>query len=175
MAFNTTDSLRRILNRDKFNNFISDADLEDFLEEANKELFNLINRRFELDIYTTNYDNRGDLIKTYDIILSPVNEVKEVRVNDEIVDESNYSIDLDLGYVKFNENYDLSINDKIKIYYTPEVYVTAELYLARYNVLAMLNNQNSEGETQPLVNNAEKIKDKHLNRILNKVVVTSYS
>ena len=174
-SLNSVSNLRRILNRDKFNNFITDAELQEFLDEANQDLYNIINRRYELDVHLVRYDRKGNLQRRYEIILSPLLSVDSVEVNDEEVNTSEYDIDLDKGNITFTEGYDLSPNAEVKIYSTPKIYESAELYLARYNVLAMLNNENSEGETQPIVTNAEKTKDNYINRIHNKPVVTSYS
>ncbi|RLA75224.1 MAG: hypothetical protein DRG78_20720 [Epsilonproteobacteria bacterium] len=151
MAYTTIDDVKRILNID--DNSITDAEIEDFIDEAHRFLLADIGR--DNAIYRTylDYDKFGNLDKTIELPFKPIESVEEVRVNGDIT--TDYTIDTSNGKVTLTG--DVSAGDHIKIKYTPSIYKDYETYRAAIDIiLRTLINTDSNVVNNLLQNYKEK-------------------
>jgi len=123
-----------------------DIDFEKNLRQANNRLESTVGRRF-IEYKTIEFEDETDVETDWSNLESFDKVVNVNGEGNEIVDDSNYSVDLSTGTISFDQSY---VDDNffeglvLKLYYVPTAYKDLELYFAQRNIQEMQTIQTTD-------------------------------
>jgi len=174
-TFNLPADVRRVLRLDSGNNYLTDAEIQSYLDEAQNWLYTEIKRKYERDFFTVVTNSVGNTQVIYALSLAPINSVLKVLVNDvEKTVTTDYTVDTDLGEIIFVEGV-VTVGDKVKVYSVPTAYELAELYIAARNISIGTNLINLDGQNNPVVQNFDTLINNYMNVITSRVMVATWA
>lgn len=138
MAYNTIATIKRYLALESADQTISDADLTSFLDEANAELFFLIKKKEERDIFRVGYTEHGTTQSKFRLALSPASSISKITQNGTVLDSGDYSLET-TNKEEVEITASLAIADTIEIHYVPTAYEIAERYMCLMTCIQRMN------------------------------------
>lgn len=144
MALNTPTELENVL--DDTGEEYTDAELVPRLRRANNRLSTLVGKRF-IEPKEIEFKEETEVSLDFPRLVS-FDKVVNMSEGNEVIDDSNYSIDLDNAEITFDQSY---VDDNffeglvLKFYYIPESFKDLELYLAQRNIQELQTIQTTDG------------------------------
>lgn len=144
MALNTPTELENVL--DDTGEEYTDAELVPRLRRANNRLSTLVGRRF-VEPKEIQFEEETVVSLDFPRLIS-FDKVVNVSGGNEVIDDSNYSVDLDNAEITFDQDY---VDDNffeglvLKFYYIPDSFKDLELYLAQRNIQELQTIQTTDG------------------------------
>jgi len=173
VSYNTPAEIRKILHIDSSNQVLTDIEIQVYLDEANAELSTQIKKKYQNDLFKGKYKSDGVTIDpNFKFSLNPVSTIYKVLINDTLLLNTDYSLDLELNILTISKAFEF--NDKISIYYTPKVYHFAEAYLCCHNILISTSLNGTGGEQTIILENIINKKNRFLSLISSNLIVGSY-
>ena len=133
----------------------NENELQDELDRAHRKLDSKVGREF-VEYKQVELDDQSDFNLDFSELIS-FNNARFLERN-ELIDESNYTVDTELGSVSFNTDFaddELSEGDKLKFEYVPVRFKDLELSMAVLSILRTTSLQTREGETTISVEEAK--------------------
>jgi hypothetical protein len=176
MSYNEPNDIKRILLLEDENQTIEDDELQEYLDDAQEELYAEIQRNRETESFrfkTTDLDD-NDLVEF--VLYFRVQEITEVRdkTNNEVIDSDNYELVKNNQAIKIDtDTADLDEGIDIEIDYIPYNYKLCEKAIAVVNILSRLAPFQNEQINPNLMVWREKKKN-YINLILGRFGTGSY-
>lgn len=130
----------------------NDLDFDRKLRQANDRLVSMVGRRF-VEVKRIQYEDET----TIDLDFNALESFDKVVLNNEIVDNSNYTANLNDATIDFNQSYvddNFQEGTELKFYHVPSIFRTLELYIAVRNILetetVVTNDEVTNTQTQKL-------------------------
>ena len=173
-SFNTTATMRRILRIPAGDESYTDTELQEFLDEAQADMFSEIKRQKEIDTFCVDWNKWGAVQTEHKFLLAPVTSVFEVYANGVLVSNTDYTLNADRDVLIFLNDI-LNLGETIEIYYIPDMYTTTERYLCAYNIKITENLLNQDGNSVNLSANYEKKYKRNIQILKNKIRMATYT
>lgn len=123
----------------------TDIDFSRKLRQANNRLSTTVGRQF-IEPKEIVFEDETEVNLDFPRLVS-FDKVVDMNDNNEIIDDSNYTVDLDTGKITFDQAY---VDDNfykglvLKFYYVPESFKDLELYFAQRNIQEMQSIQTTD-------------------------------
>lgn len=173
-SFNTVATMRRILKIPDGDDAYTDTDLQEYLDDAQADMFAEIKRQKEIDSFTVNWNKWGALQTEHKFLLAPVTSVFEVYGNGVLIDSGDYTLNTDRDVLTFL-NEVLIFGECIEIYYIPDMYKTTERYLTAYNIKITENLLNNDGNSVNLSAKYEQKYKRNIQILKNKIRMATFT
>ena len=147
MVFNNIEDIKKRLILESEDQTISDALIEEYLEEAEQEVYDNIRRKQEREVFYVTEDQEERFECYFNVL-----EVKKVYVNN-----SEYT-DYELVDDKFIKIEDLELFSKVEVFYVAEDYKLYERAIVIVNLMTRLNPMIAETTSTVYLNWANKKK-----------------
>lgn len=140
MAFNTIDEIKGKLLLETENQTMTDKQIQVYINDANEELFEEINRKAERDTFiieskpSENFSN-SSITRTICPFFN-VKKICSVKINDVFIDSDRYEISLEGDGITITE---LKIGDFVETITTPSNYKMLERAICIVNIRTRLN------------------------------------
>ena len=131
MAYNTVQELKKKLLLESENQTISDADIQTYIDDANVEMFDNIKRTMERDEFISEKSGTVTFYPFFNVSI-----IRRVKVNDEIIDTSDYSISFDGDGVEVQN---INVGDVVETFTIPINYKNLERAITIVNIRTRLN------------------------------------
>lgn len=159
MTLNTVEEIKKRLLLESEDQTIDDETIEEYIEEANEEMFDTIKREFERDVF---YADEGRYYLWF-----PAVSIEKVYIDGE--ETTDYALE---GSQKvLIEGYDSQ--EKIEIEYIPKIYKLYERAICICNLMTRLNPMVQEQPSTIYLNWSNK-KKKYESQLNNKFGINSY-
>ena len=138
MAHNTIEEIKNLLLLENENQTMSDEQIQTYINDANLEMTNEINRTAERDSFLIDIIPRQSS-SSFTRIVYPFFNVKKicsVKVNDEFIDSDKYEISIDGDGILIQE---LRIGDVVETITIPSNYKMFERAICIVNIRTRLN------------------------------------
>lgn len=175
-SFNTVATMRRILRIPSGDDSYTDTEIQEYLDEAQSDLFSEIKRENEIDRHLVDYNNFGAIRTRYAFMMGGIaatTDILKIYSNNVEITDSDYTVDLVLNEIIFNDGV-LRVGEMLEIYYLPIIYTEAERYVCAFNMLSSSQLLNQDGTTNPIAERYENKYKKVLKTIKNKLQVGTY-
>lgn len=139
MAFNTIDEIKSKLLLESENQTLSDAEIQSYIDDANQELYDSINRTAERDSFLIEARPRQSSTASFTRTIYPyfnVRSICSVKVNDVFIDSSLYDISPDGDGISIQE---LKVGDYVETITIPSNYKMFERALCIVGIRTRLN------------------------------------
>ncbi len=131
MAFNTIEEIKDLCLLETENQTLNDQTIQSYLDDANLELYNEINRKAERDSFISEKAGSITFYPYFNVL-----QIRFIKVNDTLVDEDDYRICDDGDGVEID---DIEIGDVIEIHSIPPNYKMLERAIFIINLRTRLN------------------------------------
>jgi len=145
---------------------ISDYDLQEELEAANRRLPAHVGTRFIQKQYVTSAE-ATQTTPTFKLWHTPLLSFEKATLNDETITASNYTVDTESGTVVFESSYgEIGSSTVLKFYYVPEIFAELEVLLAAREIVAW-NLINTTGDV--MIGTKKEMFDDAIARLKNEI------
>ena len=131
MAFNTIEEIKKLLLLESENQTMDDAEIQTYIDDANIELFDEINKTAERDVFTAETDGTVTFYPYFN-----VKQICSVKVNGSFIAASLYEISIDGDGIAIQE---ISIGDVVETITIPSNYKMLERAICIVNIRTRLN------------------------------------
>jgi len=157
MSLNDVETLEQELRQ--FGVEYNDLDYNRKLRQANNRLSTLVGTQF-VELFTVQFED----VQEQDLDFQNLESFDKVidASNNEVIDDSNYSVDLTTGKVTFDQSFvddELYEGLTLKFYYVPSLFKDLELYIAVRNIM----------ETEVVSTGTEEIQGTQTNRLNDRI------
>ena len=173
-SFNTVATMRRILRIPAGDDAYTDTEIQEFLDDAQADMFGEIKRQKEIDTFIVDYDRWGSVQKDHKIILAPVISISEITMNGEVISTDDYTLNSDNSIITFDDDI-LQIGNQVEVFYQPELYKATERYLCGYNMKASSQLLNQDGNEVNITKNYENKYKRNIQVIKNRMQFSTYT
>ncbi len=139
MPFNTVEEIKSKLLLESENQTMTDATIQTYIDDANTELFDEINRTAERDSFLIDLEPRQSGSSSFTRIVYPFFNVKSicsVKVNDLFIDSDLYKVSVDGDGVEIQE---LKVGDFVETITIPSNYKMFERAICIVAIRTRLN------------------------------------
>jgi hypothetical protein len=150
-SFNEVEDIKTRLLLESENQTIPDQTIQDYLNEANQEVFDTIGRNHEREIFT-------GVARTF----FPIKEIVAVYLDGDLLDEEDYTITENNQRIDVTSSY-----SELEVLYIPQIYVLYERAICIVNLMTRLNPTVSEDTSTVYLNWKNKQKT-YLDKIMSK-------
>jgi len=131
MAINTVEEIKTLLLLESENQTMSDSVIQGYLDDANSEMFDDINKTAERDSFLSREQGTITFYPFFN-----VKTICSVKVNDEFIDVDTYEISIDGDGVSIES---IKVGDRVETVTLPSNYKMLERAICIVNIRTRLN------------------------------------
>lgn len=166
MAYNSVEEIKDILLLESENQTLTDSQIQAYINDANLEMFNFINRTAERDEFISEKQGSVTFYPFFNVF-----KICSIKVNSEFIEASDYSISIDGDGVTIAN---ISIGDIVELITIPTNYKMLERAICMVNIRTRLNPFKND-TIDPIYNEYTMKRDKAIKLIKSKFGAALYN